>query len=68
MVTQLDMQLKTAQEILSGLRQASPESRIVVLTMWDNLRYLQAISKMGIDAYLNKSSSAEELIATMDAG
>ncbi len=65
-VTQLDMQLKTAEEILDGIRAASPGSRIVVLTLWDNLRWLQAISKMGIDAYLHKSSSAEELIATID--
>src|SRR5918998_4599751 len=66
-VTQLDMQPKTAQEIIGGLREASPGSRIVVLTLWDNLRYVQAISRMGIDAYLHKSSSAEELVATVDA-
>ena len=35
-VTQLDMQPKTAREIISGLREASPGSRIVVLTLWDN--------------------------------
>ncbi len=46
-VTQLDMQPKTSEEIISGLRRASPDSRIVVLTMFDNLRYLQAISRMG---------------------
>ncbi len=64
-VTQLDMQPKGAEEIISGLREASPGSRIVVLTLWDNLRYLQAIAKMGIDAYLHKSSSADELVATL---
>jgi DNA-binding NarL/FixJ family response regulator len=64
-VTQLDMQPKGAQEVISGLSKASPESRIVVLTLWDNLRYVQAISKMGIDAYLHKSSSADELVATI---
>ncbi|HEV2092725.1 MAG TPA: response regulator transcription factor [Rubrobacter sp.] len=66
-VTQLDMQPKTAEEVISGLRRVSPGSRIVVLTLWDNLRYLQAVSKMGIDAYLHKSSSAEELLATIGA-
>jgi DNA-binding NarL/FixJ family response regulator len=66
-VTQLDMQSKTAEEIISGLRKASPDSRIVVLTLWDNLRYVQAVSKMGIDAYLHKSSSTEELLATIGA-
>ena len=66
-VTQLDMQLKEAEEILAGIRGASPDSRIVVLTLWDNLRWVRAISKMGIDAYIHKSSSAEELVATIDA-
>jgi DNA-binding NarL/FixJ family response regulator len=66
-VTQLDMQPKAAEEIINGLRRASPGSRIVVLTLWDNLRYVQAISKMGIDAYLHKTSSAEELVATLGA-
>jgi DNA-binding NarL/FixJ family response regulator len=64
-VTQLDMQLKEAEEIISGIRGASPDSRIVVLTLWDNLRYMQAIAKMGIDAYIHKSSSAEELATTL---
>jgi DNA-binding NarL/FixJ family response regulator len=66
-ITQLDMQLKTAEEILDGIRSASPGSKIVVLTMFDNLHYLKALSKMGIDAYLHKTSSAEELIATLEA-
>ena len=65
-LTQLDMDLKTAEEILEGLRLASPESRIVVLTVFDSLHYLKALSKMGIDAYVHKSSSPEELIATID--
>lgn len=66
-VTQLDMQLKTAREIVSGLREASPRSRIVVLTMWDNLRYVQAIAEMAVDAVMHKSSSSEDLVATVGA-
>ena len=66
-VTQLDMQPKTAEEIIEGLRKASPDSRIVVLTLWDNLRYVQAVAGMGIDALMHKSSSAEELVATLGA-
>ena len=66
-VTQLDMQPRSAEEIIEALREASPESRIVVLTRRDNLRYVQAVSSMGIDAYLHKSSSAEELLATLGA-
>ena len=35
--------------------------------MFENLRYLKALSKLGIDAYVHKSSSSEELVATIDA-
>ena len=35
--------------------------------MFDNLNYLKALSRLGIDAYLHKTSSTEELIATIDA-
>src|SRR5215216_7597622 len=66
-ITQLDMQLKTAEEILSVIAEASPDSKIVVLTMFDNLHYLKALSTMGIDAYIHKSSSSEEVVATIDA-
>jgi DNA-binding NarL/FixJ family response regulator len=66
-ITQLDMQIKTAQEILEGIREASPDSKIVVLTMFDNLHYLKALSMLGIAAYLHKTSSGEELLATVHA-
>jgi DNA-binding NarL/FixJ family response regulator len=65
-ITQIDMDLKTAREVLSKIRSASPNSRIVVLTMFDNLHYLKTLSQIGVSAYLHKSSSAEELIATID--
>ena len=65
-ITQIDTTLNTAKEVLSRIRSASPESKIVVLTMSDNLRYLQALSKFGIDAYIHKSSSSEELLATIE--
>src|SRR5918997_1929616 len=66
-ITQIDVNLKRAQEVLSKIPSASPESRIVVLTMHDNLHYLKALSKLGIDAYIHKTSSSEELIATVHA-
>jgi DNA-binding NarL/FixJ family response regulator len=66
-ITQIDTDLHTAREVLSKIRWASPDSRIVVLTMSENLRYLQALSKFGIDAYIHKSSSSEELLATIEA-
>jgi DNA-binding NarL/FixJ family response regulator len=65
-IAQIDVDLNTAREILSQIRSSSPDSRIVVLTMFDNLRYLKALSKMGIDAYIHKSSSSKELLSTIE--
>ena len=64
-ITQVEHHLKRAEEILSSMRLASPNSRIVVLTMFDNLHYVRALSRLGIDAYVHKSSSVEELLATV---
>jgi DNA-binding NarL/FixJ family response regulator len=64
-ITQIDADLHKAKEVLSRIRSLSPNSRIIVLTIFDNLHYLQALSKVGIDAYVHKSSSSEELIATI---
>ena len=66
-VTEIDMQPKGAQEVIEGLRGASPGSRIVVLTMIETPRHLKALSRLGIDAYLHKTFSAEDLLATIDA-
>jgi DNA-binding NarL/FixJ family response regulator len=66
-ITQVEHHLKRAEEILSAMRLASPNSRIVVLTMFDNLHYVRALSRLGIDAYVHKSSSIEDLLATVSA-
>jgi DNA-binding NarL/FixJ family response regulator len=66
-ITQVEHHLKRAEEILAAMRSASPNSRIVVLTMFDNLHYVRALSRLGIDAYVHKSSSTEELLATVSA-
>jgi two-component system, NarL family, nitrate/nitrite response regulator NarL len=66
-ITQIDADLHVAKEVLRRIREASPDSRIVVLTIFDNLRYVQALSKLGIDAYIHKTSSAHELVATLEA-
>jgi DNA-binding NarL/FixJ family response regulator len=65
-ITQIDGDLHKAKEVLRRIREASPDSRIVVLTIFDNLRYVQALSKLGIDAYIHKTSSTRELIATIE--
>jgi DNA-binding NarL/FixJ family response regulator len=66
-IMQVDHHPKRAEEILAAMRSASPDSRIVVLTMFDNLHYVRALSRLGIDAYVHKSSSVEALLATVSA-
>jgi DNA-binding NarL/FixJ family response regulator len=66
-IAEVDQDPNTAKDVLSRIRRASPGSKIVVLTMYDSLRYLKALAGMGIDAYLHKTSSTEELLATIDA-
>src|SRR5215213_9639435 len=66
-IAQIDADLNTAREVLLRIRSASPDSKIVVLTMFDNLRYLKALSKLGIHAYIHKSSSSKDLLAIIDA-
>jgi len=61
-ITEVDTQLRESDKILSEVRAASPTSRIIVLTMLDNLHYLKALSKLGVSAYLHKSSSSRELL------
>ena len=66
-ITQVEHHLKRAEEIFAAMRLASPNSRIIVLTMFDNLHYVRALSRLGIHAYVHKSSSVEELLATVSA-
>jgi len=65
-VTQLDMDLKMAQDILEELRRVSSDSRILVLTVFDSLHFLKALCRMAIDAYVHKSSFPQELVETID--
>jgi DNA-binding NarL/FixJ family response regulator len=66
-VAEIDAELSRAKETLRRMRAASPDSKIVVLSMIETPRYLKALSKLGIDAYIHKSSSSEELIAALEA-
>ncbi|HLY29853.1 MAG TPA: response regulator transcription factor [Ktedonobacterales bacterium] len=44
------------------LQQAVPDMRIIVLTGHDNIAYIRALNKLGVDGYLLKSADPRELI------
>jgi DNA-binding NarL/FixJ family response regulator len=66
-VAAMDGDPNTAGEVLSRMRSASPGSRIVVLTTIETPRHLKALSRLGIDACVHRSSPSEDLIAAIDA-
>jgi DNA-binding NarL/FixJ family response regulator len=66
-VTQLDMKLGEVELMLDSLRRASPDAKIVVLTLWDHPRYLRAVAQMAIDALIHKSSTSGELVDILEA-
>jgi two-component system response regulator NreC len=49
------------------LREASPRTRVVVLTMHDDSAYLQAAFRAGAAGYVVKKSADSELLAAIDA-
>lgn len=66
-VIQIDGDPGVDKGIVASIREASPRSRIVALTVFEGLRYVKALSEAGIDAYVHKSSSSDELVATIVA-
>jgi DNA-binding NarL/FixJ family response regulator len=54
-------------ETARHLRQLYPDIRIIVLTAYDYEQYVRAMFAIGVDGYLLKSASAEELIAAIRA-
>src|SRR5215208_666704 len=62
-IAQIDVDLNTAKDILFRIRSASPHSRIVVLTMFDNLRYLERLGEEPVGALSERESEIVVLAA-----
>ena len=66
-VMQVQMPFERAKESLRQMRSASPPPKVVVVTMFEEPRYLRGLMELGASAYLVKSSSAEHLVAAVRA-
>lgn len=66
-IMQVQLPFERARESLAELRQMRPPPKIVIVTMFEQPRYLRAFLHLGIRAYLLKSVSIEELIGTIRA-
>ena len=66
-VMQVQMPFEKAKESLRQLRSASPPPKVVVVTMFEEPRYLRELMELGASAYLVKSSSTSHLVAAVRA-
>lgn len=52
-------------QVAQILRRTAPETKIVVLTGYDNEQYAQALVHLGASGYLSKTTSSQELIRAL---
>jgi DNA-binding NarL/FixJ family response regulator len=66
-IMQVQMPFERAKESLRQMRSASPSPKVVVVTMFEEPRYLRELMGLGASAYLVKSSSSSHLVAAVRA-
>jgi DNA-binding NarL/FixJ family response regulator len=57
----------TGLEVLTGVRRASPETRVLLLTMDDDAETVLAAVRLGADGYLVKGAGQEEILRAVRA-
>src|SRR5690606_13027005 len=60
----LDIRLRQGNgiEVSRSVKKLSPDTRILVLSAYDDSQYVVSMVKLGVSGYLTKSSSAQDLI------
>jgi DNA-binding NarL/FixJ family response regulator len=66
-VMQVQMPFERARESLRRMRSLVPSPKVIVVTMFENPRYVRELMGLGASAFLVKSSSAEHLMAAVRA-
>ena len=63
----LDVRLSTGSgfEVSRAIRELAPDTRILILTAYDDLQYVASLARLGVSGYLIKTCSAEELIGAV---
>ena len=64
---QVQMPFERAKESLQKMRDISPAPKVVIVTMFEEPRYVRELMEMGASAYLLKSVSVEHLIGALRA-
>jgi DNA-binding NarL/FixJ family response regulator len=68
-IMQVDRTLKKAKDTLDGMREDSSSSssspKVIILTMFEDPRLLRKMMELGVNAYIHKSASVEELFSVV---
>lgn len=62
-IMEVDQDPEKAKDELESILTVSPRSRVVILSMYDDPRFVQRVLGMGPSAYVHKSSSVEQLLS-----
>ena len=66
-IMQVQMPFQRAVATLQAMRTFSDPPRVIILTMFESPRYVRALTGVGASAYVLKTASAEQLVATVRA-
>ena len=66
-VVQVQMPFERTKETLSAMRAFEDPPKVIIVTMFENPRYVRDLTGAGANAYLLKTSSAEHLVAAVRA-
>ena len=66
-IMQVQMPFERAVESLQAMRTFSDPPRVIIVTMFESPRYVRALTGVGASAYVLKTASAEQLVATVRA-
>jgi DNA-binding NarL/FixJ family response regulator len=66
-IMQVQIPFERSKESLLKLREISPPSKVVIVTMFEEPRYIRELMNLGASAYLIKSVSVEHLIGAVRA-
>ncbi len=66
-IMQVQMPFERAKESLLKMREISPPPKVVIVTVFEEPRYIRELMELGVSAYLLKSVSIEHLIGALRA-
>jgi DNA-binding NarL/FixJ family response regulator len=66
-LTQVQMPFERAKESLLKMRDISPAPKVVIVTMFEEPRYVRELMELGTSAYVLKSVSVEHLVGAVRA-